>query len=123
MDLKTMPKETAAELLLFLAENENFDSVRELLGEDLNVEEVRAVFRELATQIQKEVFVAEKEEEPLKNIRLTKEAKEIFTYLSPLEERSLLGAFGMIEKPKGLKQGKPVPKRRTIPSFYTRSSR
>lgn len=123
MDIKTMPKETAAELLLFLAENDNFDSVKEMLGGDVTIEEVRAVFREVATQLQKEVFVSDKEETPLKNMRLTKEAKEIFTFLSPLEEKSLLGAFGVIEKAKSLKSGKPVPKRRTIPSFYTRSTR
>lgn len=118
-----MPKETAAELLLFLAENDNFDSVKVMLGGDVTIEEIRALFREVATQLQKEVFTSDKEDAPLKNMRLTKEAKEIFTFLSPLEEKSLLSAFGVIEKPKSLKSGKPVPKRRTIPSFYTRSTR
>jgi len=123
MDLKSMPKETASELLLFLSESENFESVRELLVGDVTTEEVRGLLREIATQLQKEVFESSKEEEPLKNVRLTKEAKEIISYLSPHEERSLLSAFGIIEKPKSLKKEKELPKRRTIPSFYNRSIR
>lgn len=98
-----MPKEALAELLLFLAEKEEFESVRGELADGVTMEEVRGSLSELATALQKEA--AEEENtayNPQKDIRLSKETKTLITYLSPGEEKSLLGAFGVVEKPKSV---------------------
>lgn len=96
-----MSKETMAELLAFLAEHEEFSSVREFLGEGFTVEEVRTLFRELAEGLMREASQERNDDyDPQKDTRLSKEAKEIISYLSPGEEKSLLSAFGFVEKVK-----------------------
>lgn len=101
MDIKTMPKDTLAELLFFLAENETFDSVQKLLADGVTVEEVRAGLRELAEGLRREATLElSKQYNAQKDTRLTKEAKTIISYLSPGEEKTLLTAFGLVEKPK-----------------------
>ena len=105
MDIKTMPKETLAELLFFLAENEEFASVHKLLGEGVTVKEVRGSFRELAEGLHKEVAAeVANQYNAQKDNRLSAEAKEIISYLSPGEEKTLLTAFGLIEKTKTLQK-------------------
>lgn len=96
-----MPKETLAELLLFLAENEEFASVSKLLHEGITPEEIRAAFREVAIGLRQEAAAeASKQGYDAKKDRLlTKESKTIISYLSPGEERTLLTAFGLIDKP------------------------
>lgn len=103
MEIKTMPKDTLAELLFFLAENEEFAAVRGALAEGVSVEEVRSVLRELAQALVKELSKEGTESyNAQKDHRLSKEAKDIISYLSPGEEKSLLQAFGIIEKPKSV---------------------
>jgi hypothetical protein len=104
MDIKTMPKETASELLIFLAENEEFDSVNSKLTEgDLKVEEVRAVLREIGEALRRESNAERKEKYDVKSCQhLSKEAKRIISYLSPREEQTLLSAFGLIDKKASL---------------------
>src|SRR3989338_6542094 len=101
MNIQKMPKETLAELLLFLAENEEFSSVPKLLDEGVTIEEVRAVFRELASVLRQESAAESTKQmyDAKKDARLSKEAKTIISYLSPGEEKTLLTAFGLIDKP------------------------
>lgn len=100
MKLRAMPKHTAAELLLFLAENEDFPSVSKLLGKDVLVEEVKVVLREISAEL---MFEAEQEvggeKYDLKNeSHLSPQAKKIISYLSPNEEKTLLETFGLVDK-------------------------
>lgn len=97
IDLKTMPKETAAELLFFLADNEDFSSVEKMGDSDITVEEVRAVLRELASALNREASANWKSFD-VKGKGLSKEAKNVISSLSPREEQSLLTAFRLIEK-------------------------
>lgn len=96
--MQTLPKEMLANLLLFLAEHETFPAVQEQLGETMTVEEVKVALRELAGSLKKEAAGESETTSLAKESRLTKEAKELITFLSPGEERSLLKAFGFIEK-------------------------
>lgn len=105
MELHSMPKETLAELLFFLAENEEFNSVKRLLVDGFSIEEVRASLRELAEGLRKEAGGESLHQyNAQKDIRLSKEAKDIISYLSPGEEKSLLTAFGLVEKQKSVVQ-------------------
>jgi len=105
MEIKTIPKDTLAELLFFLAENEEFGSVQKLLAEGVTVEEVRASLRELAEGLRKEAAAElANHYNAQKDTRLSKEAKTIISYLSPGEEKTLLMAFGLIEKSKSLQR-------------------
>lgn len=99
MDLKTMPKETAAEVLQFLSENEEFRSVAETVGEDLAVEEVRALLRELAMELRRDAAVSPRSAYDVTKCRhLTGVAKQIISCLSPMEEKTMLSAFGLIDQ-------------------------
>ena len=100
MDIKTMPKETLAELLLFLAENEEFSSLQKLLDGGFAPEEVQAAFRELAVGLRQEAIQETSQQiQDVKNDSfLTKKTKTIISSLSPIEEKTLLTVFGLIEK-------------------------
>lgn len=101
MELKTMPKETLAELLFFLAENEEFTSIQQHLAEGVTVEEVRMSLKELGEVLRKEAATeADTQYNPQKDVKLTGEVKKVISYLSPGEEKTLLTAFGFVEKPK-----------------------
>lgn len=96
-----MPKETLAELLLFLAENEEFASVEKRLAEGMSIAQVRAALRELAVGLKQEAAEeGDSHYNPQKDGKLSSQTKEIISYLSPGEERALLQAFGLIERPK-----------------------
>ena len=100
MDIKTMPKETLAELLLFLAENEEFSSLQKLLDGEFTPDEVQAAFRELAVGLRQEAIQETSQQiQDVKNDSfLTKKTKTIISSLSPIEEKTLLTVFGLIEK-------------------------
>ena len=101
MNITTMPKDTLSELLLFLSENEEFSSMSKLMGEGITSEEVRAALRELAVGLRQEAAAeaAKQAYDAKKDSHLSKDAKTIISYLSPGEERALLTAFGLLEKP------------------------
>jgi len=101
MHFKTMPKEAVSELLFYLAEQEEFSSL-DRLGGDVTVQETRSVFRELAEQLRREADAewSQKDYNAQKDRSLSKEARDIISYLSPGEERTLLTAFGLVEGQK-----------------------
>ncbi|PIR20341.1 MAG: hypothetical protein COV45_06080 [Deltaproteobacteria bacterium CG11_big_fil_rev_8_21_14_0_20_47_16] len=97
MDLKTMPKRAAAELLAFLAENEAFESVKEQLDGSMTVNEVKALFREMSVQLQ-QLALAEDEAGALaKNPHLSRKSKQLLSVLSVTEEKALIKAFDFNE--------------------------
>lgn len=103
MEIKTMPKETLAELLFFLAENEEFAAVEKALAEGVSVHEVRAALRELGEALRREADQdAAGQYNAQKDRSLSKETKTIISYLSPGEEKTLLTAFGLLEKNKSV---------------------
>lgn len=97
MELKTMPKRTAAELLAFLAENETFDSLERDLGNSIEVGEVKALFREVSLQLHQEANVEDQTETFAGNPHLTRKAKQLLSCLSDTEEKALSRAFGLSE--------------------------
>jgi hypothetical protein len=100
MKISAMPKETAAELLIFLAEHEEFSSVTKLLEEGITVEEIRTLFREVASELLRESAQELKDTkyDTKKDAHLSPQAKKIISYLSPHEEKTLLEAFGLVDK-------------------------
>ena len=100
MKITVMPKHTAAELLLFIAEHEEFSSVTKHLEEGVTVEEVHALLREISKQLMQEAAAEFKGEkyDTKKDTNLSKQAKDIISYLSPMEEKTLLEAFGLVDK-------------------------
>lgn len=100
MKITVMPKQTAAELLLFLAEHESFASVSKLLEDGITTDEVHALLRELARELLCEAAdeIKDGKYDVKKDSHLSTQAKNILSYLSPHEEKTLLEAFGLVEK-------------------------
>lgn len=100
MKITVMPKQTAAELLLFLAEHEEFSSVAKLLEDGVTVEEVCSLLREVSKELLMEsaIELKDKKYDLKKDAHLSKQAKDIISYLSPHEEKTLLEAFGLVDK-------------------------
>lgn len=99
INISVMPKETLAELLIFLAENERFSSVSEKLAGGVTVEETRAALRELACGLVREAGGETGAHADLKKgAHLSRKAREIISYLSPHEEKTLLSTFGLVDE-------------------------
>ncbi|MFH0800145.1 MAG: hypothetical protein V2A66_08215 [Pseudomonadota bacterium] len=98
INISAMPKETLVELLHYIAENERFNSVSENLAGGVSVEEVRAVLRELARELAREAAAQSADVDVKKNSHISRKTREIISYLSPHEEKTLLTAFGLVDK-------------------------
>jgi len=97
MKLTTIPKEVACELLVFIAEKESFSEVVKTLGDEFSVPEIKAMLRELAVGLQKELLEEDAGQYNVKKCKhLTKNSKKIISYLSPNEESKLLKTFGLL---------------------------
>lgn len=98
MNIKTMPKDVAAEMLRYLSEHENFKSLDDI-GDDVNNVSIKALLREISDELAREVAADNKIAYDVKGCKkLSKEAKNIISCLSPREEKALLSAFGLLEK-------------------------
>lgn len=98
MKINTMPKELACELLAYIAETVDFDDICKSIGEGIVTEEIKALLREIAEELRKEALAVGSEKYDVKKCEhLSKNAKEIISYLSPHEEKTLLKAFGLVE--------------------------
>lgn len=110
INLKTMPKDTVAELLRYIAEHEDLSSVEKLASEDLSPESAKATLREVADELAREAAAENRSTYDVKGCKvLSKEAKTIISCLSPREEKSLLTTFGLIDPSTMLP---PLPSRR-----------
>jgi len=100
MNIKSMPKDVAVELLRYISEHEDFGSL-ETIGGGASPATAKALLRELAVELAKEVESEHKERYDVKACKnLSKQAKTVISCLSPREEKSLLTAFGLIDKQK-----------------------
>lgn len=99
MKIETMPKEVACELLTYIAEKEGFDAVCESLGSDISAVEIKALLREIAVELQKELRAEKGKKYNVQKCKhLSSNTKKIISYLSPNEENILLKAFGLTEE-------------------------
>ncbi len=94
----SMPKETVAELLYFIAENERFSSVEGRLKGNFTVPQVRTMLREVASSISKEAAAEGDLDCAGAPGGFSKKTKNVISSLTPEEERKLLSAFGLISK-------------------------
>ena len=97
--ITSMPKETAAELIYFIAENERFSSVESRLKGDFTIPQVRTLLREVAANISSD---ATTESGTLGGVvvneQLSARTKDVIASLTAEEEHKLLTAFGIISK-------------------------
>ena len=98
VELKSMPLGAAAEVLQFIGENEGLTSFEALLGDRIPSSEVRIMLAELAMELRKMAAAAKPDYNPKTCRSLNSQTKQAIEYLSPLEEKSLLKAFGLIEQ-------------------------
>jgi hypothetical protein len=100
MKITSMPKDTLAEMLRFIAENEKFTRVKEQLGDVFSTAEVRAALREVADALMDEAVVDGSAEasEARADAALSPKTKEVLASLTPAEERKLFAAFGLVSK-------------------------
>jgi len=96
--IASIPKETAAELLYFIAENERFSSVTSKLKGGVTVPQVKALIREVAQGIADETSDTEEIENVQSSTVLSTKSKDVISSLSADEEQKLLTAFGLISK-------------------------
>lgn len=99
MKLKTMPKEIACELLVYIAEKEDFSKVVKALDGEMSASEIKALLREIAAEFQNQVKIELSEEYDIAKCKhLSMDSKKVISYLSPNEEKKLLKAFGLADK-------------------------
>ena len=94
MDKKraAMPKETVAELLYFLAENERFSSVTAKLKGGFTVPQVRGLLREVARSLSDGVAADVHEQA---SVKLSSRTQDVISSLTPEEGQKLMSAFGL----------------------------
>ncbi len=90
-----LPKETLSELLLYLAEHEEFSSLQAL--NSFNPAQVRAALKELAFELRRE---SEKERDLSKMAykhleELSPKVKQVLSTLTPREFQTLFKQFGV----------------------------
>lgn len=99
MDLKSMPLDAAAEVIHFLSEHGDFDRLIATVGEDLSASDVRSMLRELAIEMRRIVAATTPASSGIdKHPHVSRRAKKMITSLSSREEKTLLTAFGILEK-------------------------
>jgi hypothetical protein len=92
--IASMPKETVAELLYFLAENERFSSVTAKLKGGVTVPQVRGLLREVARSISDEALVEASAHEH-EGTELSTKTKDVISSLTAEEGQKLMAAFGL----------------------------
>ena len=86
--LKTLPNDVAVELLLYLAENEKFPSVKEL-SPGVTVDETKTLLREIALSISREDLSTVN----FDNTALASGARKVIAKLNKDEQDVLFQAF------------------------------
>ncbi|MFA4874956.1 MAG: hypothetical protein WC956_06075 [bacterium] len=93
--ITSMPKATLAELILFIAENESFSSVKDHLKGGFTVSEVRAALRELAAEVTREALADGDAQDATAVSELSSKTREIISALPQDDGQRLLAAFGL----------------------------
>lgn len=88
LNLKTLPNDVAVELLLYLAENENFSSVQEL-APGVSVDETKNLLREIALSISRADVVASS----FDSTALSSGTRKVISKLNKDEREVLFQAF------------------------------
>ncbi len=97
-NLKTIPKDAAAEHLRYIAEHEEFDSVEELSCAGVTPKMVKDLLGELAVYLEQQA-ASEHQRYDVKGCQtLSKKSKDVISCLSSREEQSLLSIFGLVDK-------------------------
>ncbi len=86
-----IPKETLAELLLFLNENEEFESIQQL--GTVSRSNLRTALNELALQLKREAHASNDSMDLSKLKDLKKPYRQILSALSPREAKLLIKGF------------------------------
>lgn len=94
MKFKNLTHEAVCELLLYLAEYEDFESIKRLNG--LKKEMVREIFQEIAAQLRQEMNSETTARPDYSHLNLSSEALSIISSLSPREEMLLFKSFRLI---------------------------
>lgn len=98
MEIKTIQKEVAAELIQSIAELEDFKKVLAEMRDEFSVVELRALLREVAVGLRLEAAEESPNASDMKKVKgLKRKSKEIISYLSPREESKLLKTFGLTD--------------------------
>ena len=96
--IASIPKETAAELLYFIAENERFSSVSSKLKGNFTVPQVKALIREVAQGLSNETGDDDALESAQSSAELSTKTKSVISSLSAEEEQKLLTTFGLVSE-------------------------
>lgn len=92
MKFKNVTKEAVCELLFYLAEKEDFSSIKKLKG--FNQEEVAEIIRELAIQLKNQVAdEGPNQKANSEEFNLSPKALSLISCLSPREELLLFKSF------------------------------
>ncbi|OGP12508.1 MAG: hypothetical protein A3I75_01145 [Deltaproteobacteria bacterium RIFCSPLOWO2_02_FULL_50_16] len=97
MKFKTFPKDVIVELLLFLAENESFESIRKGFDRGITPGEVREVLLEVADYFRRDLGGEEEAflERDSYEKYLSKNSLAVLEALLPQEKQMILKGFGL----------------------------
>jgi hypothetical protein len=97
MMLKSMPKETVVQLLLYLAEHESFESIDKGFKGSISPQDVSGILYELAEFVQRTLHTDDPGLSDEDKQHFSTSVRSVLAALSPSEEQALLRNFGLIE--------------------------
>jgi len=96
--IKKMPKETLAELVEYIADNESFCCIEKNLCGSMELQEVREALKELSLELKREAALETGAGNDVRSDKIvSKKARDLLACLSTYEEKKLLRAFGFGE--------------------------
>jgi hypothetical protein len=98
MHLKSMPLETAAEVLQYLADQEELEGLAAAMHDEMTHTDVKTMLRELAVQLRRIALACGEPYEPQDDKNLKAKVRKMLTCLSPTEAQSILTQFGLAER-------------------------
>ena len=100
MKFKTMPTDVVIEILLYLTENESFESVAKGFNKQISPEDVREIFYEIVSHLRKDLKNTDKTTLKSASFKkhLSKNSLAVLEALSPKEEAAILRDFGLSDE-------------------------
>ncbi|MBI1909898.1 MAG: hypothetical protein HYS22_06995 [Deltaproteobacteria bacterium] len=101
MKINALPKEVVAELLNFIADTEPFEETGKILGDSVEIGDLRRALREIGQALRREAASEKEKNLPFdskSNGYLSPEAERLLSCLTPREERIVLKTFGFLDK-------------------------